>query len=119
MIKYEYISKDLIISSTARRVYRASAVLSLFIYPSLVAIKIAGPTPFLKQLLFISVVATAIITVGMEFFLIRFDDSAVWKQIFWFLVMIFAPLGSVLYCFAVYSRSKAVQSANARIEKVS
>ena len=102
MIKYEYINKEWIVSPTARRVYRAAAIVSLTIYFTLAAILINGPTPALKQLLFVGVVATAIITVGMEVFLFRFDDSRGWMQIFWFCLMLFLPVGPALYCFLVY-----------------
>jgi len=110
MVKYELINKEMIVSLTARSVYRASAVISLTLYFSLGWITVNGPSPFIKQLLFVGVVATALTVVGMEVFLFRFDDSAAWKQIFWFGLMIFMPLGPALYCFAVYSRSKIVQN---------
>jgi len=45
----------------------------------------------------------------MEYFLFRFDDSGALKQVFWFCVMLFAPLGPALYCFLVYSRSDMVK----------
>ena len=61
--------------------------------------------------MFLGVLATAIIIVGMEFFLFRFDDQAPWKQIVWFCLMVFLPLGPALYCFVVYSRSTVVQDA--------
>ena len=76
MVRYELINKELIVSPTARSVYRISAVVSLTLYFSLAWITINGPTPFLKQILFVGVVATAITVVGMETFLFRFDDSA-------------------------------------------
>jgi hypothetical protein len=120
MIKYEYINKEWIVSPTARRVYRTAAVVSLTIYFTVAAILVNGPTPLLKQLLFLGVVATALIIVGMEFFLFRFDDSRWWKQIFWFCVMLVPPVGPALYCFLVYSGSKAVLNAlTARPEGVS
>ncbi len=111
MTHYEFVGKEMIVSRTARRVYRVAAVLSLTIYLSLGAIRVNGPSPLLKQLLFIGVLSTALVLVGMEFFLFRFDDSSAWKQIFWFVLMLFAPLGPALYCFIVYSRSKALRAA--------
>ena len=111
MLKYEYISKEMIVSPTARWVYRTAAVVSLTIFFSLAIIVRNGPTPLLKQILFIGVVAAGLITVGMEFFLFRFDDSPAWKQVIWFCLMIFIPLGPAAYCFAVYSRSNAVRTA--------
>jgi hypothetical protein len=81
MNHYQYFSKEWIVSETARRIYRAAAVVSLTIYVTLVALIVYGPIPLLKQLLFVGVLATAINATGMEFFLFRFDDSAAWKQI--------------------------------------
>jgi hypothetical protein len=43
----------------------------------------------------------------MQYFLFRFDDSHPMKQIFWFCVILFPSLGPALFCFTVYSRSKA------------
>jgi hypothetical protein len=111
MHQYQFLNKQWIVSPTARRVYRAAAVVSLTLYVSLTAMILSGPIPLLKQFLFIGVLATAINGVGMEFFLFRFDDSPAWKQILWFCAMIFIPIGPALYCFVVYSRSQAVKAA--------
>jgi hypothetical protein len=107
MLKYELINKGWIVSHTARSVYRASAALSLLIFPALwLAIEGNGILgPFLRPLLFIGVLGMALTGLGMEYFLFRFDDSGALKQIFWFCVMIFAPIGPALYCLFVYSRS--------------
>jgi hypothetical protein len=109
--QYQYLSKEAIVSPTARRVYRAAAVFSFTVYVSLLGLRAYGPIPLLKQLLFLGVLATAINATGMEFFLFRFDDSAAWKQIFWFCALIFMPIGPALYCFLVYSRSAIVRAA--------
>ena|SRR5882762_5862330 len=117
MLKYDLTNKEWIVSQIARRVYRISAVISLALYPVLVAL-IAGEipenlAPVMKPLLLGSILGAAIVVVGMEFFLFRFDDSHPVKQIFWFCVMIFVPLGPALYCFLVYSRSKAFKNGPA------
>jgi hypothetical protein len=112
MNHYEFISKGMLVSPTARRIYRVAAALSLTIYLSLPAILMNGPAPFLKQLLFVGVVGMALTIVGMEVFLFRFDDSSDWKQMFWFCAMFFVPLGPALYCFLVYSGSGAVMAAS-------
>jgi hypothetical protein len=116
---YQHFSKEWIVSPTARRVYRVAAVVSMTLYVSLAALIVYGPIPALKQFLFVGVLAAAINGTGMEFFLFRFDDSPAWKQILWFCALIFIPIGLVLYCFLVYSRSKVVLNALAIAEDVS
>jgi hypothetical protein len=111
MIKYELINKEMIVSRTARWVYRTAAGISLTIYFTLAMSLMNGPSPLLKQILFVGIAGAAIVVVGMEFFLFRFDDQAAWKQIVWFCLMLFIPLGPALYCFVVYCRSKAVRTA--------
>ena len=119
MDHYQHFSKEWIVSPTARRVYRVAAVGSMTLYVSLAALIVYGPIPALKQFLFVGVLAAAINGTGMEFFLFRFDDSPAWKQILWFCALIFIPIGPVLYCFLVYSRSKVVLNALAIAEDVS
>jgi hypothetical protein len=110
MLPYGYVRKEWIVSPTARLVYRAAATVSLTLYLSLALVACNEPTSMVRPLLFIGVLATALNVVGMEYFLFRFDDSPALKQVFWFCVMIFAPLGPALYCFVVYSRSGPVRS---------
>jgi hypothetical protein len=116
MLKYELINKEWIVSRTARSVYRAAAVLSLLVLPVLwLAIAnggMFGPQgPFLRPLLFIGVLGMALTGLGMEYFLFGFDNSGPLKQVFWFCVMILAPIGPALYCFIVYSRSDVLRNA--------
>lgn len=111
MNHYEFINKEMLVSATARRGYRLAALASLTIFFSVPAIRMIGTSFLLKLLLFFGVVGTAVIVIGMETFLFRFDDSAAWKQILWFVLMLFAPLGPALYCFVVYSHSTAVQAS--------
>jgi hypothetical protein len=110
MNTYDLIDKKWILSPTARRVYRTSAAVSLTLYVSLFSAMAKGPTPFWKQALFLGVLGTAITGTGMEVFLFRYDDSGALKQILWFVVMLFFPLGPALYCYLVYSRSKALKA---------
>lgn len=111
MRSYDFINKEWIVSPTARRVYRISAAISLTLYWSVAALILNQRVPFLRQLLFLGVLGTAITVAGMECFLIRFDDSPAWQQIAWFLVMFCPPLGPALYCFLGYSRSQVVRNA--------
>jgi len=74
--------------------------------------EILGPfRPVLRPILFAAVLGMAINALGMEYFLFRFDDSGPLRQVFWFCVMIFAPLGPALYCFVVYSRSDQLKNS--------
>ncbi|HVN21479.1 MAG TPA: hypothetical protein VMU05_22020 [Dongiaceae bacterium] len=104
MNHYEFIPREMLVSTTARSVYRTAAVASLTIFVTIPALRIAGPNPVLNVLLFLGVVGTALIFTGMEFFLFRFDDSRAWKQVLWFCLMLIVPLGAAMYCFLVYSR---------------
>lgn len=118
MLKYEYINKEWIVSSTARRVYRASAALSVALFLGWCAILFVGGipstiAPVVRLLLLAGVLGAGITFVGMEFFLFRFDDSHPLKQVVWFLVMLFPLLGAALYCFIVYSRSNVLKSSYA------
>lgn len=118
MLKYEYINKELIVSPTARRVYRASAALSVVLFFAWWAILFAGGipstiAPAVRLLVLVGVLGAGTTLVGMEFFLFRFDDSHPLKQVVWFLVILFPLLGPALYCFIVYSRSNVLKSSSA------
>jgi len=109
MLKYEFISKEWIVSPAARRIYRVSAVLSMVLFISIPVFRLNGIpeliVPMVRPLLFAGAIGAATTLVGMEFFLFRFDNSHPLKQIFWFCVMLFPLLGAALYCLVVYSRS--------------
>ena len=117
MLRYDYIPRDWIVSPVARRVYRVSAGVSVAFFLSWMALVVKGAIsgipdalmPVLKPLVLLGVLGAGITLVGMEFFLIRFDDSHLLKQIFWFFAMLFPILGPALYCFFVYSRSGTVR----------
>jgi|SRR5215467_5169077 len=110
MLRYYYINKEWMLSATARRIYRASAMFSILLLVVLWVLKspIEIPhsfLPIIRLLLLAGVVGTATTMVAMEYFLFGFDTSPAWKKTFWFCVMLFQPIGSSLYCFVVYSRS--------------
>jgi len=107
---HQFVPKGWIISPKARGIYRLAAAVSLTLYLFIAAAVLKGPIQPLKPALLVAVVATALNLVGMEIFLFRFDDSPALKQIFWFCLMIFLPLGPALYCFMVYSRSKVLRT---------
>jgi hypothetical protein len=122
MLRYEYINKEWIVSPTARRIYRTSAGLSLGLLGFWwIALSEGIPPqvqPMVRPLVFVGVLGAGTTFVGMEYFLFRFDDSHPLKQILWFVVMLIPLLGPPLYCFIVYSRSKAQRSMWGAIERM-
>jgi len=118
MLKYEYITKEWIVSRTARRVYRISASLSVALFFGLCAVQLEGipesVAPIARLLLFAGVVGYATTMAGMEVFLFRFDNSHPLKQVFWFCVLLLPMLGPALYCFVVYSRSDVLRNSCAK-----
>lgn len=118
MLLYEFINKEWIVSPAARRVYRASASLSVALFFGCWAVLVGGIpgsiAPVVRLLLLAGVLGAGVTIVGMEYFLFRFDDSHPLKQIVWFLVMLFPLLGAPLYCFVVYSRSEVLKRSCAK-----
>jgi hypothetical protein len=117
-------SREMVVSHKARSIYRLSAGLSIpLIFGS--AWLLSGPhvseviEQFAEPLLFIGVLAIVVTTAGMQAFLFRFDDSSAVKQIVWFLIMLVPGIGAILYCFLVYSRSKAVEAVGKRARRMS
>ena len=123
MLRYYYINKEWMVSGTAQRTYRVAASLSLALFFLLVAVRVVRVVdaipeallPVVKPLLLAGVLGAAITMVAMEYFLFSFDDSPAMKKVFWFCVMLFAPLGPALYCFIVYSRSDVLKSNYANV----
>jgi hypothetical protein len=117
MFRYEFINKEWLVSRAARAVYRTASCLSLVLVILVVAVELdyallVAFRPFLRLAVLVGALGAATSLVGMEFFLVRFDDSRPFTQIFWFFAMVLtAPIGPALYCFLVYSRSTVVRSA--------
>jgi len=109
MLRYEFISKEWIVSSRARLVYRTAAVVSLTLLPLMAALTIDPRRPVLRLMLLLAILGTALNAIGMEFFLLRFDNSAALKQVFWFCALFLIPIGPFFYCFMVYSRSQVLK----------
>ncbi|MGB9074759.1 MAG: hypothetical protein WCC22_19135 [Terriglobales bacterium] len=108
MLRYYYINKEWMLSSTARRTYRAAAVLSLVLFCSLWVWPFvdeipAALLPILKLLLLAGVLGAATTVVAMEYFLFGFDKSPAGKKVLWFCVTLIPLVGPPLYCFVVYS----------------
>jgi len=114
MLRFEYIPREWIASPRARVVYRTAAVASLTLFPLLIAVQLPSPIrPLLRLLVFFGILGTALTLVGMEYFLLRLDDSRALQQVFWFCALFLVPIGPALYCFFVYSRSHIVKSSGA------
>jgi hypothetical protein len=115
MLRYYYINKEWMLSSTARRIYRTAAVLSLMLFCSLWVWPFVEEIPvvllpILKLLLLAGVLGAAITIVAMEYFLFGFDKSSAGKKVLWFCVTLLPMVGPPLYCFVVYSpQSGSVQ----------
>lgn len=121
MLRYEYINREWIVSRTARRVYRVSAILSIALFFGLWVVAFEGGVPetiapVVRPLLLAGALGAGITFVGMEYFLFRFDDSHPLKQVVWFCVMLLPLLGPALYCFIVYSRSHVLGGAGKQAE---
>lgn len=114
MQPYEFINKEWIVSSAARRVYRIAAYLSIMLFLLWCYTLFEGVPraylPFTRLLVFAGVLGAGTVFVGMEYFLFRFDQSHPLKQLAWFCVMLFPLLGSAIYCLVVYSRSTIVRN---------
>lgn len=113
------ISKEWLISESARRFYRWSAIISFGLFPVIFVFLwlgierqlTANRETFLQACLMVTVLATAVVMVGMEYFLFTMDQSAGWKQFLWFLVMLIIGLGPGLYVLFGYSRSEHFQKS--------
>lgn len=122
MLRNYYINKEFILSPTARKLYRVTAAISLCLFVMIFVIKFERGVPgvlrpFVKQFLFIGAFGTATTLVGMEYFLFAYDQSSLWKKVFWFLLVTLIPLPcAALYCFRIYSRAEL---ANTPVEKIS
>lgn len=112
-MRHYFITRSWLVSLTARKIYRATAVasLSVVIFPTLYrtlgeqALAIAWVDQVLRLGLLIAVLSTATTLVAMEYYFFAFDNSGAWVKTFWFLIAWLPPFGTALYCFLVYSRS--------------
>ena len=112
MLRYELVSPQMIVSRTASRLYRASAIISIGLFVSWITFSEGlSQSVFAPTIVLVAAISAAITIVGMEFFLFRFDESQPLKQIFWFLAMLVPLIGASLYCFLVYSRSDVIRNS--------
>ena len=98
VLKYDYISKEWIVSPVARRIYLVSAIISVTLFIGISAALVQGGLPEIdpaitRTVLLIGVPGAGITSVGMLYFLVRFDNSHPLKQVFWFCFMLLPLLG--------------------------
>jgi len=116
-MRHYYLSRSWLVSLNARKVYRFTAISSqlLIVLPLLIAVLSDDvlARPLIKQLLelalLVAVFSTATTLVAMEYYFFTLDNSGGWSKTFWFLIALFPPIGTALYCFLVYSRSSYFQ----------
>lgn len=116
-LNHYYINKEWMLSATARRIYRAAAILSLTLVPAaiwLLILQVDSGTslpwfPAVRCLVLAGILGTAITYTAMEYFIFGFDDSSAWKKTLWFFIMLIPPFGVALYCLIVYSRSNVLK----------
>lgn len=117
---YLPISKEWIISDTARRVYFVCAVaaFSLFggILASTMAMQASGITSLegspiaaltVRVVLWPGILGTAVLSIAMWYFWFTFDKSSWLKKACWFVPLYFLlRIGPSLYYFLVYRRNR-------------
>jgi hypothetical protein len=119
-----HVSESWLISTTAKRVYVAAALLTVFFFALLltiifVAIAEAGSLPqlpllavFLRGLLFLGVLGNAVLWVGMWYFWFRYHPNDGMSKALWAgLFLILGSIGSLIYFLLVYLRAPEVRAS--------
>jgi hypothetical protein len=120
---YLPINRSWLFSLTARRVYLVSALLAIAltailigVHTAMAAARMSALTPLaaalVRGLLYPEILGTALLWAAMWYFWLGFDRSHYLKRAIWFCCLFFlAPVGPVLYYFAVYRRSASLPNA--------
>lgn len=124
-----YITASWIVSRKAQHVYFISSLLDLFLSSFLIAALSADHAlsrippsvdSVLRMLIFLSVIGTATLWVGMWYFWFRFGRERTIGSAIWFVLLLLGiPLGPLLYYWFVYrpfiksSRGDFSQTASA------
>jgi hypothetical protein len=99
---------SVLISPRARMVYKFAAIgtkLLLLTVAALMIFAVDVPVPIevlIGAVFFFGAFSVATLVLGMEYYWFKFDESGGWKKTFWFLALIFIPVGSIIYFYAVY-----------------
>jgi hypothetical protein len=122
---YLPISRSWIFSPTAQRIYFASALLALALIATFVGVHMAMSaagarklTPpassVVRMLLYPEAAGEAVLWVAMWYFWFGFDRSHYLKKAMWFaLLFLLAPFGTLLYYFVVYRSCVSAQAQRA------
>lgn len=130
---YLPITKNWIISRTARGVYFVCSVLACMLFGALFAVRLAMgfsgvnslsgfplALSIARAVLFPEIFGSATLTIAMWYFWFNFDKSSWLGKAFWALPLYFLlPIGPALYYFVVYLRNGEVSSLSARRADVS
>jgi hypothetical protein len=103
-----FISKEWIVSATARRIYLGATILNItlfFILFSVPADMSAALNIILGLLLFICAMGTATTYIAMLFHFVLFNKYSISKSILCALTLFLYPIGPPVYFFVVYWRS--------------
>jgi hypothetical protein len=124
------ISPRWILSRRAQRIYLVSAIACLELLATvigmLLAMTLATPADWpdaldvvIVPLLAVGVLGTAVLLVGMWYFLLNFDEGSLMKKACWGLALwLLAPWAEVFYFFLVYRRSSRLEPSVAKVETV-
>lgn len=124
-----YVSREWIVSSTARRVYLIASIGTLALLGSLIAIAVAvavtgqslaevnlATIAILYSILLIGVAGAATLRVAMFYYWYGFDHSGSGARCLWLLAMfLFGPVTALLYHFVIYRRRTAPDYPAARM----
>jgi hypothetical protein len=122
---YLPINRSWLFSATAQRTYFASALLTLAFIATLLAVRmamvsagthalVAPASAVVRTLLYPETAGVAVLWIGMWYFWLGFDSSHYFKKAMWFVLLgLLAPFGTILYYFFVYRHLIAAQSQKA------
>lgn len=113
---YVRISRNWLFSPTAQRIYLLCAILNLALLATRLGIATAGVSTMsrttvllLKGFLFLEILGSAVLFVGMSYCWLGFKGSYA-KKGFWIVFVKFCLITALVYYFAVYRRTARAAS---------
>ncbi len=122
---YLPINRSWLFSPLAQRIYFASALLTLAFIATFLGVRmamvaagtnalVAPASAVARTLLYPEIAGVAVLWIGMWYFWFSFDSSHYLKKAIWFVLLgVLAPFGTILYYFFVYRHLIAAQSQEA------